>query len=273
MKKIYIMGSIVALLMNVARGDIAGLVGDVQKTVGEAKTANAGQTLQSLQSIYGKTKKMLRKAQVYQTDTKVGLEIKNKSTQPITVHLYSGDDKSMDMYTKNGASLFTIEPKMYAQFEGIDVLDDNILILQWKGTADLSPFNLDSAVAINKGKTVYLTYDDVRKLRPQTGPGGNFAYLLGITDTGLSMANNVKDYDITSVKEKVERFSERELANQIREKFKKEEPVVSKKEAEQLVATLKDLELEDDIEEKSGDTPDVPVNVLQSHAEQAAAAA
>lgn len=54
--------------------------------------------------------------------------------------------------------------------------------------------NPDQVYTFSMGKTIYVTWDDKQILRPQTGP---LMGLLGKTESGLRLSNNVKQADIT----------------------------------------------------------------------------
>lgn len=155
---------------------------------------------------------IFKEAAVYPKDTKIAVEVKNKDTNSIWVvvkdgkHLYRLEELP-------GATGILITRKNPTKQWDVNNLDEPTLIGVWlkKPAGQVTPTKEgilgltgqetfeprpDRLYTFTKGKTMYLTWDEKKELRPQTGPASG---KLNVTDTGLSLAKNVKPEDIQKI--------------------------------------------------------------------------
>jgi hypothetical protein len=125
---------------------------------------------------------------VYPTDTKISFEMKNKSTQPVSFKVKSGDT----FIKENEAELFTVPA---GKTKGLSVDIEKMSEIDVWTTGDPKTDNPAMKFSLPKGKTAYLTWDG-STLRPQTGPAMG---KLGKTDTGMSLSKNVTKDDVKKV--------------------------------------------------------------------------
>jgi uncharacterized protein YgiM (DUF1202 family) len=130
-----------------------------------------------------------------------GLEVFNKTERPVWYAIKNGNEFSK--LFENKAIAGTKSAKQYT----VDLGQDTKLALwftrpkdeiQPRGSSDLafSP-DPDKVYRFAKGKTMYVTVDPSKTIRPETGP---LKGLTKKTDTGLSLKNNVTSSDITTIK-------------------------------------------------------------------------
>ena len=116
-----------------------------------------------------------------------GFDILNKSTAPIYITLTNGAkkfDKVLIPVWEKGKDI--------AGAINIDISKKHTSLSIYKSLSDQKPI----VHTFTPNKTIYLTYDG--KLRPQTGP---WLGLLGVTEKGYPLKNNVKSADIIATKE------------------------------------------------------------------------
>lgn len=152
-------------------------------------------------SIFSSTK-------TYPLDTKIGFELRNKGKK-IWMAGRNGVEIFMD---KTGNTIMPLEPKAAKDFE-IDWAQPTQLAVWSKEPknknitlADMEFFRKklqeqaavkerpDGLFNFTRNKTIYINWDDSEKPRPQTGLAKG---ILGKTDSGLSLKNNLTDKDIT----------------------------------------------------------------------------
>lgn len=137
----------------------------------------------------------------YPKDTKVGVEIVNKDTKPIWVLVTNGNDVTRLTEVAGATGFLITRTRPTVDWE-VNI-DKPTEIKVWLKkpqkkfflgieTGSFEP-EADQIYRFPQGKTMYLTWDEKKKLRPQTGPaGGKF----NKTDSNLSLAKNVTADDI-----------------------------------------------------------------------------
>ena len=127
-------------------------------------------------------------AKVYPNDTTISFEIRNKSKD----ELYFSVSSDGKVVSEDGTVLsdttniwLKVGSKKTAQIP-VDISKKTLVTIYNPATGDNELHSLPIA------KTLYLTWDG-KVLRPQTGPAKG---LLGKTETGLSIKNNVSKKDV-----------------------------------------------------------------------------
>ncbi len=135
---------------------------------------------------------IFEKTRVYGKDTKIGFELINKSASPLWIAITNGGDITGKVARVGGGRMTRFEIDTKKETEMIVWLKNpgNIALeRKWLvgGRVIFDP-KPDKIYTFTKGKTIYLTWDMAKFPRPQTGP---LRGILGKTDSGLSLANNV----------------------------------------------------------------------------------
>ncbi len=141
-----------------------------------------------------------------------GLEIVNKSTNPIWFIVKNGDEifqdfKGTQVFSLPGATGSILTRKTSNIKLQIDITEPTELAIWYTnpgkspvkgkflgfiGSSSFEP-EPNKLYKFTPKKTIYLTWDDKKEIRPETGP---LKGLVGKTDTNLSLRNNVKREDI-----------------------------------------------------------------------------
>ncbi len=201
MKKLLLF-ALAGLSVSGARAGISDLI----------KQAADAKTLEQATDVGVKAIGMVGKTKTYPTDTKISFEIKNKSGKDLSFNVTS-DDVSINV---DGTTMAANEWLKVGADKTVQIPLDvkkTTFIFVW------NPFAGDEGApelyTVRSGKTAYLTWDGVTKrgkelpLRSQTGPALGFA---GRTDTGLSLKNNVKDNEVSSLTTQAEVVAQAEGA-------------------------------------------------------------
>ncbi len=156
---------------------------------------------------------IFKSTKTYPNDTLIGFELVNKSNDTLYVVIREGSEIALGPGTGQGPTYVAEIKPGYTEQQEVK-LGQDISIAIWKnknpgsepvtaGIPSPTGFGYSSTAELPgevytfpKNKTIYLTYDN-KGLRPETGPLGG---VLNKTDSGLSLANNVKQKDITPIK-------------------------------------------------------------------------
>jgi hypothetical protein len=130
----------------------------------------------------------------YPKTTNIAFELRNKSSNQIWSAVRNGSDLS---------PVKQINPRDFWQLAIDPKFPTNVIIWYTNPgliTGKVVPFTLsprpDKVYGFTSDKTMYVTWDDKRNLRPQTGP---LAGITGKTDSNLSLARNVKNENIQDI--------------------------------------------------------------------------
>ena len=140
-------------------------------------------------------------------------ELKNKAKQPIWIALANGggliSNRVMRVNAGQAVALSSREVnlKLYTELAVWDSDPSDSLGIHQSAAITYEPSGSNRGYKAFRprpevvfsfplNKTQYVTFDQYKDLRPQTGPLGG---MLGKTDTGLSLINNVKKDDIGHV--------------------------------------------------------------------------
>ncbi len=138
-----------------------------------------------------------RSKKSYPKDTNISFELYNKSPKPI-YFLVSADNEDLSAegkpVTEKESQFLEIGSMEVGQIP-VDVSKQVSIMIANTVTGKYEMYVIDPA---GRGKTLYLTYDGKKPLRPQTGPGLGF---FKMTNSGFDMSNNVSAADIKKVKE------------------------------------------------------------------------
>ncbi len=167
---------------------------------------SAGQSL--LATIVDAGFNVFKETQVYGKNSPIGLEIINKNKAPFWFALQNGPD----VYSRLGKTAFKLEGESFLERSEIQYnldIDEPTFLAVWNndpGKVELKKtgaFGLmgakaffpqpDELYTFTPGRTVYLTRTAKGDFKPETGP---LKGLLGKTDSGLSLKNNVQEKDI-----------------------------------------------------------------------------
>ncbi len=128
-------------------------------------------------------------AKVYPNDTTISFEIRNKSKDELYFSV-SSDSKAIskdgNVLTDTTNMWLKVGSKKTAQIP-VDISKKTLVTIYNPATENNELYSLPQS------KTLYLTWDGTKPLRPQTGP---LRGRLGMTETGLSIKNNVSKKEV-----------------------------------------------------------------------------